>query len=61
MKYHKKPKERKYKGVWTRDKVKLDFNCKYEDWVWFSDITYIKVGKKYNIALLIKGGFTKKD
>ncbi|TCG10303.1 IS3 family transposase, partial [Mycoplasma marinum] len=60
LKYNKKPTEKKYKGIWTSDKINFDFNNEYEDQVWFSDITYIKVGKEHKMVLLIKDGFTKK-
>ena len=59
-KYRTKPLEKKYKGVWTSDKVNFNFTSNYEDEVWYSDITYIKVKKKQKMVLLIKDGFTKK-
>lgn len=44
----------------TSYKVNFDFKGKYEDGIWHSDITYVKVGKEHQLVLLIKDSLLKK-
>ncbi len=56
-KYNRKPREKKYKGMWTSDKVKFNFKTKSPNEIWYSDISYIKANNEWHMIFLIKDGF----
>lgn len=60
LKYNRKPRERKYKGIWTTDKVKFNFKTKKLNQIWYSDISYQKINNEWYMIFLIKDGFNGK-